>query len=81
MKRSMLLPLLFAIPLSLGADCSGGSSSSGGSSAAASRTVFELDAPEPIEAERPGAPVPEPSAALIFGLGLLVAGVASRRSR
>ena len=43
---------------------------------------------DPIDAialeDEPGqivAPVPEPSAALIFGIGLLVAGVAARRRR
>ncbi len=82
MKRRLVLTLLFALPLSLGAECSGGGGSShAGSSNAATRTAFETVAPGAIEVELPGAPVPEPSAVLVFGLGLLVAGAVSRRSR
>jgi hypothetical protein len=76
MSRRLLLTLMFALAASIGNDCSGGSS---GSSSAAGSTGSAVAAVE--EGQSLEVPVPEPSAALLFGLGLLVAGVAIRRKR
>ncbi len=77
MSRRLLLPLLISLFACLGSECSSSSSSGSGSSAAASgATAANQDAKNHLEA-----PVPEPSAALVFGLGLLAAGVATRRKR
>jgi hypothetical protein len=75
MSRKLLLPLLMALVACMGSECSGGSSS-GSSGAKSSSSTSGIDKNDHIEAQ---APVPEPSAALIFGLGLLVAGIATRR--
>lgn len=77
MSRRLLLPLLISLFACLGSECSGSSSSGSASSSAASGvTLANQEAQNHFEA-----PVPEPSAALVFGLGLLAAGVVARRKR
>jgi hypothetical protein len=65
---------------STGAECSDGGSS-GGSASSSSSFAIKLDEGgsvfPPIDGPAPS--VPEPSAALVFGAGLLVAGLAARR--
>lgn len=78
MSRRFLLPLLISLFACLGSECSGSSSSgsASNSSAASGVSIASQEATDHFEA-----PVPEPSAALVFGLGLLAAGVATRRKR
>ena len=72
MRMRMLLILCVAVA-GLGADCGGGGGSS--SSSSASISGDGLDQGEVTS------PVPEPSALLVFGTGLLLAGAALRRQR
>jgi hypothetical protein len=75
MRLRLLLILLVAIS-GLGADCGGG----GHSSASADSSPAVTDAnTEGSDSFAPA--VPEPSAALVFGVGLLIAGAATRRNR
>jgi hypothetical protein len=78
MSRRLLLPLLIALFACLGSECSGSSSSksSSNSAAAAGVSVAKQEVQRDFEA-----PVPEPSAAIVFGLGLLAAGVVLRLKR
>jgi len=74
----MRLLLILLVALSgLGADCGG--SSSHGSTPAASSTSATFANTEGSNGFVPA--VPEPSAALVFGVGLLIAGAAIRRNR
>lgn len=73
MRLRLLLILLVAVA-GLGADCGG--SSHGSAAASSSATTFAT-----TEGDDFVAPVPEPGAALVFGAGLLLAGVAIRRMR
>ena len=75
MRLRLLLILLVAIS-GLGADCGGGGHS--GASADSSAAVTYAST-EDSNGFVPA--VPEPSAALVFGGGLLIAGVAIRRNR
>jgi hypothetical protein len=76
MRRRLLLTLLVALTACLGSECSDSGSSHGAAS-----TSFAAAANE-TERENPTAPpVPEPSAALVFGVGLLIAGAVTRRNR
>ena len=79
MRMRLLLILLVALS-GLGATCGGGSSSQDGAPASSS-TSFSVANSEGISVIAPA--VPEPSAALVFGVGLLIAGaaVATRRNR
>ena len=77
--RMQLLLILFLAIAAMGADCGGGGSShsSSGSSAFSSNTIGS-------QGEGGGdiAPaVPEPSALLVFGTGVLLATAATRRNR
>lgn len=67
MRRPLLLSLMAILAVLLGAECDGSS----GSSTKPSATTSQSD--------NPGSPAPEPSAALIFGAGLLTAWLATRR--
>jgi hypothetical protein len=80
MSRRLLIPLILFALASMGAECSGsgGSSSKAGSSANAS--IASSDKNEEGDGGS-ATPVPEPSAALVFGAGLLAAGIATRRKR
>ena len=73
MRVRLLLIVLVAIA-GLGADCGGGSGSSSSSSSSLS-TEGETGGDDLVS------PVPEPSALVVFGAGLLVAGAVSRRKR
>jgi hypothetical protein len=64
---------------SLGAECSDGGSSGGSSTNSSSFSVNLDEGGEVPGDDQPVDSVPEPSAALVFGAGLLVAGLASRR--
>ena len=75
MRRRLLLPLLVALVACMGSECSDSSSHSSSSSSGVS--AFEIDEPGDAIA----APVPEPSAMLVFGVGLAIAGAALRRQR
>jgi hypothetical protein len=66
---------------SLGAECSDGGSSGSSGSNFSSFNVNVDEGGELPPSDLPGPSVPEPSAALVFGVGLLVAGVAARRNR
>jgi PEP-CTERM motif len=73
MRKRLLLILLVGLA-GLGADCGGGGSSSSSSSSQS----------EASDDQGPGeitSPVPEPSALLVFGTGLLLAGATTRRRR
>jgi len=76
MRLRLLLILLVALS-GLGADCDGGSSH--GSTTSSSFTAV-------ASADTEGgdgfvSPMPEPSAVLVFSVGLLLAGAAIRRNR
>jgi PEP-CTERM motif len=80
MRLRLLLIFLLAIA-AMGADCGGGGGSQGNAS-----TGSSFSASVARQAEEPGgndftAPVPEPSAAIVFGVGLLAVGAALRRLR
>ena len=79
MRQRLLLVLMLGLA-SLGAECSDGGSHSG-SAASSSSFAINLDegGNQPPTDGEPAPSVPEPSAALVFGAGLLVAGVVSRR--
>jgi PEP-CTERM motif-containing protein len=81
MRQRLLLVLMLGL-VSMGAECSDGGN---GGSAASHHTSFATTGaggPEiPPTDNLPGSAVPEPSAALVFGAGLLVAGVVSRRQK
>ncbi len=79
MRRQLLLTLLVALPACLGSECSGGGSGAS-SSAAGSPDVFSAATTNGDE-DTFAAPVPEPSAVLVFGVGLLLAAAATRRNR
>jgi len=79
MRRRLLPFLLMALTACLGSECSGGGSG-GNSSAAGSPDVFAAATANGDEGTFV-APVPEPSAALVFSVGLLIAGALARRSR
>ena len=77
MRLRLLLILLVAIS-GLGADCDGGSSHGATDASSSSATVAGT------EGGNDGgfvAPMPEPSAMLVFGVGLLLTGAAIRRNR
>jgi hypothetical protein len=76
MRMRILLILLVAMA-GLGADCGGGSSH--GDAAGSSSSSFSVAKTGDTRGDL--APVPEPSALLVFGAGLLVAGAATRRNR
>jgi hypothetical protein len=78
MRVRLLLILLVAFS-GLGADCGGGSShGSAPGSSSSSATIALAGTEGPFEL----APaVPEPSAMLVFGVGLLIAGATIRRQR
>ena len=76
MRMRLLLILLVAIS-GLGADCGGGGGHS--SEAAGSSSAVTLANSEGGNGFVPA--VPEPSAALVFGVGLLIAGAAICRKR
>jgi PEP-CTERM motif-containing protein len=78
MRMRLLLIFLLAIA-AMGADCGGGGSSNANAPASSSNSVTfaEID----TQGDDSAPPVPEPSALLVFGAGLLIAGVATRRSR
>jgi hypothetical protein len=73
MRQRLLLVLMLGLA-SLGAECSNG----GGHGAASHSASFTSSGGT---ADGPAQPVPEPSAALVFGAGLLVAGIVSRRPK
>jgi hypothetical protein len=77
MRMRILLILLVAMA-GLGADCGGGGSSHG-DAAGSSSSSFSVAKTGDTRGDL--APVPEPSALLVFGAGLLVAGAATRRNR
>jgi hypothetical protein len=79
MRIRLLLISLLAIA-AMGADCGGGGSSSGGSAPASSSGSVSF-AEIGTNGDDFAPPVPEPSALLVFGAGLLVAGGVTRRSR
>jgi hypothetical protein len=76
MRLRLLLIFLLAI-VGMGADCGGSGSSHDGSSG----TSFSASGATTEGGENFVPPVPEPNAALVFGLGVLLAGAAVRRSR
>jgi len=76
MRLRLLLIFLVAVS-GLGADCGGGSSHS--STPAASSTASTFANTEGGDGFV--SPMPEPSAAIVFGVGLLIAGAAIRRNR
>ena len=78
MRLRLLLILLLAVS-AMGADCGGGGSSSDAGSAGSSSSVAFSGGREGGDGFT--APVPEPSAMLVFGVGLLIAGAATRRNR
>ena len=73
MRMRLLLILLVGLA-GLGADCGGGSSSSSSSSS-------QSAAGDDQGSGGFVSPVPEPSALLVFGTGLVLAGAATRRKR
>ena len=80
MRLRLLLILLVGLA-GMGADCGGGGGSGG--SAASDSSTFST-----VKEDSQGgggddfaAPVPEPSALLVFGTGLAIAGAATRRRR
>ena len=75
MRLRLVLILLVAVA-GLGADCGGGGHSS---EAADSSSAVTFANTEGSHGFVPA--VPEPSAALVFGVGLLIAGAATRRNR
>lgn len=79
MRKQLLLVLMLGLA-SMGADCSDGGSGGANTSSSSS---FNVSVEEPGgDGEVPGdtgPSVPEPSSALVFGAGLLVAGMISRR--
>ena len=72
MRRRLLITLIVAMTASLGAECSG---SSGGDAVAIESTTSRQ------ATDKPATPTPEPSAALVFGVGLLTAYLVSRRKQ
>jgi PEP-CTERM motif len=74
MRLRLLLILLVAVS-GLGADCGGGSSH-GSASSSESVTFANTEGGSGFVPA-----VPEPSAVLVFGVGLLLAGTAIRRNR
>jgi hypothetical protein len=78
MRLRLLLIFLLAFA-AMGADCGGGGSSSGGSFTASSGSATTASTNE--GRDDLSQPVPEPSALIVFGAGLLVAGAALRRNR
>jgi len=79
MSRRLLIPLVMFALACMGAECGGGSSSSSSSNDAAQTSAAVVGGDEDVDEGAP--PVPEPSAALVFGSGLLLAGIAFRRNR
>jgi hypothetical protein len=78
MRLRLLLIVLLGIA-GMGADCGGGGGSGG---AATESSTFAAATEE--EGQGGGdfsQPVPEPSALLVFGTGLAIAGLATRRRR
>jgi PEP-CTERM motif len=76
MRMKLLLILVLGIA-AMGADCGGGSSHSSPSASSSLESGGS-----PAEGGGDSAPAaPEPSALLVFGTGLLLAGAATRRSR
>lgn len=76
MRLRLLLIVLLAVA-GLGADCDGGSGSSSSGPAAS----FAATSAGTQGGGRFEAPIPEPSAALVFGAGVLLAGLVIRRNR
>jgi hypothetical protein len=79
MRMRLLLIFLLAIA-AMGADCGGGGSSSNANAPASSSSAVTFEEIGDQDDDF-APPVPEPSALLVFGVGLLVAGAATRRSR
>jgi hypothetical protein len=80
MRLRLLLILLVAVS-GLGADCGGGSSP-GSTASSTAVTSANIEGTEGTEGgDGFVSPMPEPSAALVFGVGLLIAGAAIRRNR
>jgi len=77
MRMRLLLILLVGLA-GLGADCGGGGSSHSGG-ASSSSSVENGSNGEGAHEFAPA--VPEPSALLVFGTGVLLAGAATRRKR
>ena len=81
MRQRLLLVLMLGL-VSMGAECSdGGSGGSAASHSVSFATNGESGDVLPPTDNGPAQAVPEPSAALVFGAGLLVAGVVSRRQK
>jgi hypothetical protein len=80
MRQRLLLVLMLGLA-SLGAECSdGGGAGAAGQSSTPFTVSFDETGPSaPPSDEQPAPSVPEPSAALVFGAGLLVAGLVSRQ--
>jgi hypothetical protein len=77
MRLRLLLIVLLAIA-GMGANCGGGGSSGSADTSAASSSTASIANSEGgtfVPA------VPEPSAALVFGLGVLIAGAVAQRKR
>ncbi len=74
MRMRLVLILVLSIA-AMGADCGGGSSG-----ASASSSSVPIASPGEDHGDF-APPVPEPSALLVFGTGLLLAGAAARRKR
>ena len=85
MRRRVLLILLTALCACLGAECSdsGGTQTGDAGDGTTHGTMSSGQPPGSIDLEQPfGLPVPEPSAALVFGTGLLIAaGALALRNR
>jgi len=80
MRLIKLLVLMAALTVCVGAsECSGGSS--GGNNSAGDFSGGIEPGPDPGQNPGPASPVPEPSSALIFGLGTLIAAGVTRRRR
>ena len=73
MRRRLLISLIVVMTASLGAECSGSSSSDSSATESSEREVQTTP--------RPATPTPEPSAALVFGAGLLTAYLVTRRKQ
>lgn len=77
MRRSLLLTLMIALPACLGSECSGSSGRHGASGDSSFTATTPAPETDPINIPA----TPEPSAALVFGVGLLVARAVARRRR